>query len=174
MVSARMCLPRQILVWCHGVSLVSAVVVGPRLFGRSWLSSHMAFSRVACVVASHLDLACLVLARRILRGLILCCLVWIFLFSVLFVFGCCRILLRFAFLCGCLFFCVLPCFVVLSRLVLSYAWGSVFICVCRLTWRMLPLISSGLPCRFAVGIGSFCPRYLFETLLYESPRRKPG
>ena len=151
----------------------SAYLVGPRLFGRSWLSSHMAFSRVACVVASHLDLACLVSARRGLRGLILCCLVWISLFSVLFVFGWCRILLRFAFLFGCLFFWVPPCFVVLSRLGLNYAGGSVFICVCRLTWRVLPLVSSGLPCRFAEALVPLL-RYLCATLLYETPRRKPG
>ena len=134
----------------------------------------MAFSHVACVVASRLDLACPVAARRGLRVLILCCLVWIFVFSILFVFGCCRILLRFAFLCGGLFFCVSFCFDVLSRRGLSYAWGSVFISVCRLTLRVLPLVSSELPYRFAVGIGSLCARYPFETLLYESPRRKPG
>ena len=67
-VSARISLPRQILVWCDGVGLLPASLVGPRLFGRSWLSSHMVFSRVACVVASRLDLACLVSARRGLRG----------------------------------------------------------------------------------------------------------
>ena len=44
----------------------------------------MAFSRVACVIASRLDLVCLVSAGRGLRGLILCCLVWPFVFSVLF------------------------------------------------------------------------------------------
>ena len=112
----------------------------------------MVFSRVACVVASRLDLACLVSARRGLRDsdliFVRSCMDVL---SALFVFGSCRVLFRFAFLFGCLFFCVSPCFVALSRLVLSHAWGGVFFCVCRLTWRVLPVISSGLPCRFCCG-----------------------
>ena len=133
----------------------------------------MAFCCVACIIASRLDLACLVSARRGLRGFILCCLVWLFLYSVLFALAaaifCCA-----SPLCLVVCFWAPSCFVVSCSLGLGHAWGSVFICVCRLKWRVLPLISSGLPCRFAMGIGSFCPRYLFETLLYESPRRKPG
>ena len=170
--SARLCLPRQILVWCDVVSLVSAPLVGHRLFGRSWLSSHMVFFRVACVIASRLDLACLLSPRRGLCDLILCRLVWMFflLSSSLalaeFCFASLFCLVVF-FLCFFLFCCLVPpC--------LEPCVGDRFLCVCRLTWRVLPLVSSGVPYRFAVGIGCFCPRYLCATLLYESPRRKPG
>ena len=85
-----------------------------------------------------------------------------------------HVLLSIVFLSVFFFSLVDPCFVALFRFDLSHAWGNVLFCVGRLRWRVLPLVLSGLPCRFAVGIGSSCPWYLFETLLYESCRRKPG
>ena len=132
---------------------MSACLVGPRLFGRSWLSSHMAFSRVACVVASRLDLACLVSARRGLRGLILCCLVWSF-----FLFPSC---LAVAVFCFASLFCLVVCFFLRSSLFCCFVSPWLELCAGQ---RFHLRLSFDVACasarlvRFAL---SFCCRHWF-------------
>ena len=87
------------------------------------LVTHDVF-RVVCVVASLLDFACLVSARRPWR-------VWfdfvLPLMGLLLLLSSCLGLDVFCFaLLFCLFFCVSPCSVALLRLGLSHARGSVF------------------------------------------------
>ena len=116
---------------------MSAPLIGPRLFGRSCLLLHITLSRVVHVVASRLDLACLVSVRRpwlvwldfvlLLMGLLLllssCLAFAVFCFALLF----CSFFV---------FFCVSPCSVALLRLGLNHARCSVFFvyvvwcCVC--------------------------------------------
>ena len=101
-----------------------APLVGSRLFGRGCFLLHMTFSRVVCVVASLLDFACLVSARRPWR-------VWfdfvLPLMGLLLLLSSCLVLAVFCFaLLFCMFFCVSPCSVALLRLGLSHTRGSVF------------------------------------------------
>ena len=146
----RICLPRQILVWCDvDESYISSTCWSSLVCLRLALVTDAAFlSCVRCRVSSGFGMPCFSSAWLVWFDFVLSCMDVL---SALFVFGSGRVLFRFFFLFACLFFCVSPCFVALSRLGLSHAWGGVFFCVCRLTWRVLPVVSSGLPCRFCCG-----------------------
>ena len=134
---------------------------------RSW---------VLCVDSFRLDLACLVSQRRVLCCLILCWLAWLIFFEL-------STPLALAIFCFASLFCLLVCLVAclcFSVLVsLVSTWFE--FCVMRAFVFVYVVCRGACFCSSRQFSLSFCCghwfhllRHLCATLLYESPRRKPG